>query len=176
MSDQRGFTLLEVLVSLAIFAVVVVGALGVLGATSSGGFLEGFPTGFSTTRSAKDATAASVYLQAFHEYVAAQNTAALVPGVYCDGPDCPSANLASSGLSGWPTPPGQPYQLDWRRLDVTIERWCWDDSVRRYVHTSTCDTAPSTEYLVRVRSVLTWRYRSATRTLTLDRFVAGGLP
>ncbi|MDR7540574.1 MAG: prepilin-type N-terminal cleavage/methylation domain-containing protein, partial [Armatimonadota bacterium] len=129
MSDQRGFTLLEVLVSLAIFAVVVIGALGVLGATSSGGFLEGFPTGFSTTRAAKDATAAAVYLQAFHEYVAAQNAAALSPGAYCDGPDCTGASISSSGLTGYPTPPGQPYQLDWRRLDVTIERWCWDDSV-----------------------------------------------
>src|SRR2546425_11360676 len=89
MSNERGFTLIEILVSLAIFAVVVIGALGVLGAAGSRGFLSAVPTGFVTTRAARDITAAAVYLQAFQEHAAqqaiSQGDASLVQGTYCQG-------------------------------------------------------------------------------------------
>lgn len=190
--NERGFTLIEILVSLAIFAVVVVGALGVLGAASSGGFLSGFATGFATTRAARDFTAAAVFLQAFQEHAAqqasTQGAASLVPNTYCAGSDPGCANnLSFAGLGTYPlpscnTPAGcsQPYQLDWRRLDVTIERWyaCFDNSVDppRFVKYSIepgvgCTVNLAKEYLVRVHSTLTWQYRNLTRTMDVERFL-----
>ncbi len=180
-ANERGFTLIEILVSLAIFAVVVIGALGVLGAAGSGGFFEGFPTGFVATRAARDTTAAAVYLQAFQEHAASQLSALLIPATnYCDGPDCTGSPISSSGLTGYPTPPGQPYQLDWRKLEVTVERWYWDDAVtpRRYRCAEpaglTCNFVvpiPPTEFIVHLHSKLTWRFHNVTRTMEVDRFL-----
>lgn len=178
-ANEHGFTLVEILVSLAIFAVVVVGALGVLGAAGSGGFLEGFPTGFVTTRAARDTTAAAVYLQAFHEYAAARGGAALTPGTYCQGSGCATQNLSSAGLGVYPTPPGYPYQLSWQRLDVVIDQWypCFDSSTPpKFLRYSVspgvgCTVDTTKEYLVHINSKLTWQFRGTTRTMTVDRFL-----
>ncbi|OLD45005.1 MAG: hypothetical protein AUI83_16530 [Armatimonadetes bacterium 13_1_40CM_3_65_7] len=182
MRNERGFTLIEILVSLAIFAVVVIGALGVLGAAGSGGFLSGFTTGFVTTRAARDLTAASVFLQAFQEHAASQavtqGDSSLLPGTYCQGPDpgC-SNNLSSAQLGAYPLPPTQPYELGWQRLDVTVERWYWNDTTKTYACAQPnppCTfviPSPPPEYLVRLHSTLTWQYRGVTRTLDVNRFL-----
>lgn len=166
MSDQRGFTLIEILVSLAIFAMIVIGALGVLGATDQGGFLEGFPTGFLTARIAKDYTSASVFLQAFQEFVASKGTAAATPGSYCLGSGCSPVVAFPSGWTGYPTPPGTTYQLDWSRLEVLVERWYWDTTTNRFSSTVTTN-----ETMTRVRSTLTWRMKSVDRSVTVERFI-----
>jgi prepilin-type N-terminal cleavage/methylation domain-containing protein len=166
MTNQRGFTLIEILVSLAIFAMIVIGALGVLGATDQGGFLEGFPTGFVTARVAKDYTAASVYLQALNEFAASKGSAAATSGVYCIGSACSPVNDLPAGLTGYPTPPGQPYQLDWTKLDVVIETWYWDTVNERY-----STSFNTTETLTRVRSTLTWQMRGQARSVTVERFI-----
>ncbi len=188
MNREQGFTLIEILVSLAIFAIVVVGALGVLGAAGSGGFLEGFPTGFVATRAARDTTAAAVYLQAFQEHAASQGSLFLVPGTYCQGPGCATENLSSSGLTACPSPPtqpcpsppGQPYQLDWRKLEVTITRWyaCFNMSTipPTFVKYSTdpgvgCTVDTAKESMVLLHAKLTWQFRNVPRSIEVDRFL-----
>jgi len=166
MRDQRGFTLIEILVSMAIFAMIVIGAIGVLGATDQGGFLEGFPTGFITARVAKDYTASSVYLQAFNEFVANKTTVNATPGTYCVGSGCSPVVALPAGLAGYPTPPGQTYQLDWTRLDVVIELWYWQP-----LSNSFSTAFNTTETLTRVRSTLTWQTRGTSRSVTVERFI-----
>lgn len=165
MRNQDGFTLVEILVSLAIFATVVIGAVGVL-AADAGGFLSGFPTSFVAARVAKDITAASVYLQAFQEFVASKGSAYATPGTYCLGGGCSPVVALPSKLSGYPTPPSAGYQLDWTRLDVVIQLWYWDPLNNRF-----STSFNTTETLTRVQSTLTWQEKGVTRTLTVDRFI-----
>lgn len=181
--DETGFTLVEILVSLAIFAMVAIGAIGVLGATDSGGFMEGFPTGFMTARVAKDYTASSVYLQAFNEFVAAKGTANATPGTYCVGSACSPVVSLPSGLAGYPTPPNAGYQLDWTRLDVLIQRWHWDETAdvdgvgsdkgKTYcvIGTAGCSSVSTNEYVTLTRSTLTWRIKGASRSMTVERYI-----
>lgn len=166
MRNERGFTLIEILVSMAIFAMIVIGAIGVLGATDQGGFLEGFPTGFITARVAKDYTAASVYLQSLNEFVAGKTSANAPAGTYCVGSACSPLVALPSGLAGYPTPPGQSYQLDWTKLDVVIETWYWQPLSNSY-----STSFNTTETLTRVRSTLTWQLRGQSRSVTMDRFI-----
>lgn len=186
MRNQQGFTLLEILISLVIFAVIVVGALGVLGAADAGGFLEGFPSAFVTARVARDYTAASIYLQSFQEYVHSIGGASATPGTYCKGTGCGPEVELPAGLAGYPMPPGQPYQIQWTRLDVLIEQWHWNDSAdtdgagpdlgKTYclIGSTGCGNDPEIadhEYVTRVRTTLTWTLRGTPRTLTMERFV-----
>ncbi|HEY3248945.1 MAG TPA: type II secretion system protein [bacterium] len=166
MRGEGGFTLLEVLVSLAIFAIVAVGAVGVLGATNGGGFLSGLPTGFATTRAARDITAASVYLNAFEEFVAWKGSANATTGSYCVGDGCSPEVALPSGLSGYPEPPGEAYQLDWTKLDVLIELWYWNTTSNTFTTTNT-----GLETLTRVRATLTWELQGYSRSVTVDRFI-----
>jgi len=163
---QDGFTLLEILVSLVIFAVIVIGALGVLGAADVGGFLEGFPSAFATARVARDYTAASVYLQAFQEFVSSKGSLNATPGTYCLGTGCSPEVALPGGLTGYPAPPGQGYQLAWTQLDVLIELWYWDNVGKQFTATATAD-----ETMTRVQTTLTWTTRGFARSITVDRFI-----
>ncbi len=187
MTGERGFTLIEILISLAIFAVVVIGALGVLGAAGSGGFLESFPTGLAATRVARDITAASVYLQTFNEYAMGLNSSTLVAGTYIATPGATCSTtltFTGSGLGSPPAPPGPPcnypYQLNWQSLTVLIDTpWyaCFNTSgipaqctatapcFVKYMQdpgdASCATTLPSgakKESLVRIDTKLTWQY------------------
>lgn len=185
---ETAFTLIEVIVALALFAIVSVGALGILGATAAGGFLDASPTALAAGRRAKDLTAATVYLQALQDYLAAQEgavwTAVLAtwpPGAteqtYCllpGGAPCEGrAPVLPAVLGNVPVPGSLSYQLNWITLRVTIQRWSWDCAVRRY---APGDATASGDVLLRVQTTLTWRFLGQPRTLTaagrgLDRFV-----
>jgi len=173
-ASERGFTVVEILISLAIFAGVVVGALGVLGVTGSG-VLESFPSSFANTRMARDITAAAVYLQAFQEYASGVGGSALNPGTYClanSGSTCGATSaLSGAGLGSYPPVLGYPYQLNWQTLVVTIDRWYWDNTAKKYciVGSPGCPATSTTEYLVRIDSTLTWQYRGFNRTLEVSR-------
>ncbi len=199
-TSERGFTLVEILISLAIFAVVVVGALGVLGAAASGGFLESFPTGLAAMRVARDMTAASVYLQTFNEYAMGLNSSTLTAGTYTATPavTCTMTLTPSgSGLGSPPVPPGPscnyPYQLNWQSLTVLIDNpyyACFNSSGTppqctasapcfvKYSKASdaSCTTNTAKESLIRIDTTLTWQYcprptGCSARKLEMDRFL-----
>lgn len=200
MTGERGFTLIEILISLAIFAVVVIGALGVLGAAGSGGFLESFPTGLAATRVARDITAASVYLQTFNEYAMGLNSSTLTAGTYSATPGATCSTtltFTGSGLGSPPAPPGPPcnypYQLNWQTLTVVIDPpWyaCFNTSGTPLPCTATapcfvkyskasdssCNTDTTKESLVLIDAKLAWQYcprptACVARTLEMDRFL-----
>lgn len=191
MHDQKGFTLLEILVSLAIFAVIAIGAMGVIGASDAGGFLEGFPSAFITARVARDYTAGSVYLQSLQEYVGSKGNLAAIPGTYCKGTGCGPEVELPAGLAGYPMPPGEPYQLQWSKMEVRLERWYWDDVAKVYKCAEPSGTSdlssppracsftlpsPAPEYVVRAQARLTWTMRGVERALIMERFFVGASP
>ncbi|HEU5300212.1 MAG TPA: prepilin-type N-terminal cleavage/methylation domain-containing protein [bacterium] len=194
MRNQQGFSLLEILVSLAIFAVIAIGALGVIGASDAGGFLEGFPSAFITARVARDYTAGSVYLQSLQEYVQSKGNAAAAPGTYCKGAGCSPEVELPAGYGAWgvyPTPPGEPYQLQWSKMELRLERWYWDDTAKVYKCAEPSGTSdlssppracsftlpsPAPEYVVRAQARLTWTVRGVERALIMERFFVGASP
>ncbi len=171
---QDGFTLVEIVVSLAIFTLIVVGAISVLGASNLGGFGDSFPTAFGTGRAAKDITAASVSLQAFQEYVASQGSIQAVNGTYtCVPPGLTCTPALPGTFSSAPAPTAQSYELNWTQMVVLIETWNWDATNLQYclIGSPGCLATATTDALVRVRSTLTWQSRTTTRSLTVERFI-----
>ncbi len=172
---QEGFTLIEIVVSLAIFLMIVIGTASVIGASNLGGFMESFPTAFGVGRAAKDITAASVYLQAFQEYVASQGSAQAANGTYtCTPPGLTCTPALPGTLTAAPAPSSQPFELKWTTLVVLIETWNWDAVSSKYclVGSQGCAAGSSSDALVRVRSTLTWQSRTTTRSLTVERFIS----
>ena len=186
---DQGFSLIEVLVALGIFAVISVGVLSVLGATAVGGFQDASPTALATGRRAKDLTVAGVYLQALHDYLASQDEmawdavfATWPPGatdrIYCirpGGTPCGAGEPALPVLLGdYPIPEATPYQLNWTVVRILIQRWYWDCATNRYAPDRKVTTP---DLLVRVHSSLTWQFKDEVRTLApggqgVDRFLS----
>jgi prepilin-type N-terminal cleavage/methylation domain-containing protein len=167
--NERGVTLLEILIALALFALIAIGTLGALGATSAGGFLEGLPVAFATSRTARDITAASVYVQRLQEYMS-MNIAAAVPGKYCTGACSGEPPLPVD----YPLPSSesiaQPYQLNWTKVEVLIESWGWDSVNDRYAPSLGC----TDDCLFLVKTTLTWKlqtWQQDPRTVEMERFV-----
>lgn len=156
--DERGITLVELLVALALFAIVAIGTLGALGATNAGGFLEGFPVAFSTTRSAKDITAAAVYIQSLHEHLAQQG--GLTEGVFTFTP-------ASPDPFGFVKPSAERFQLRWTQMQVEIQRWGWNGEKDAYQNGEPC----TTDCLFWVRTQLEWQLKDSTRSVAMERFI-----
>ncbi len=184
---DSGFTLIEVLVALTVVAVLSVGAFGIVAGSAVGGLQEGGPVAVAAGRRAKDLTAAGVALQALHDYLAIQD-GAVWDAAFSDWPPgatertyCVRLGRASCAGSDpplpatfgeYPLPGSHPYQLDWVELRVAVQRWFWDCASRRYAPNG----SPTDDFLVRVRSDLTWRFRGQLRTLVpgdpdLDRFL-----
>ncbi len=163
--DERGLTLIEILIALAIFAIIIVGALGAIGSTASG-FMEGFPTAFVSGRAAKDYTVASVYLQAFQEYMADYLTDVTITGA--EGTNTFTASpTPPTDVFGFTPPSGQPYQLDWEQMVVTVQRWYWDCAAANYSPSA----ATTDDQVILVRATLTWRYQGQNRSVPVERFV-----
>jgi len=163
---EAGFTLLEVLVAVAMLALVLVGAGG------RGGALDGLRGAQAGIRVARDYTAASSYLQSLHEFVAGRSGGHVEPGAYCVGPGCRVVRAFPPGLNGYPLPPATPSQLDWRRLEMVIEPWVWDGTSGHFVPAAASPgPAPGAGTLWRVRSTLAWRFAGAERSLVLERFI-----
>jgi prepilin-type N-terminal cleavage/methylation domain-containing protein len=162
-----GFTIIETLIALAVFAVVVIGALGFVGATSSG--LPGsIPTGLVTARSSKDMTAAGVYLQALHEYAAARGAGSIDPAT--DGGTFTPAS--PSGPVGFVLPSEVPYQLDWDTLVVAFVTLMWDGGSPGQYAPQSCDPSTAADCLILMRSTLTWSLRGVTRQpITVERIL-----
>lgn len=177
---EQGFTLIEVLIALVIFAIVAIGALAALGATTSSGFLGAFPTSFSTVRQAKDFTAAATYLQSLDDYIASKGKNVAPPDTYCmenvSGAcsPVPVKLLPSWGqLSGPPVPSTQ---LGWTKLDVLIQQWYWDAGLNAgdggycLVGSSGCSAAASGDYILYVSSTLSWSFSGRIRSVATSRF------
>lgn len=190
--SEQGFSLVEILIALLVFAMVVVGTITIVGAATAGGFLDTFPTSFVTTRAARDYTAASVYLQSFQEFVANKGFASAVvtPSTwrseYCvEGPaagtGCTAGGLpAELGVYPVPSDPSvaATYQLNWDRLDVVIEQLHWDNSnatpaLRNYCRIGLpgCGATQTGDSLKLVQSTLTWLWKDRSRSLTVKRFL-----
>ncbi len=171
---QGGFTLIEIIVSLAIFLVIVVGALGVISASNVGA-LGGLNTGLTSGRIGKDTTAATVYLQALQEYAASQGSGQIQPlgtpnTQYNCTPNGASWSCSPSlpaGLAGAPQPSQQTFELAWTQITIDISRWNWDSGASQY-----STSAPSTtDSLIRIRSTITWKAGTAQRSITMERFI-----
>jgi len=165
-----GFTLIEIVVSLALFVVLAAGALEVIGASSVNP-PGSFPTVFGTGRAAKDVTAASVYLQSLQEYAASQGSSTMgSPSTYTctpSGGTWSCAPVLPTGLTGAPQPSAVPYELQWTQLMIDVSRWNWDSSASKY----SVAAASTSDYLIRVRSTLTWQVGTVAKTLTAERFI-----
>jgi prepilin-type N-terminal cleavage/methylation domain-containing protein len=156
---DRGFTIIEILLALAMFAVIIVGALGTLGAQGTGQ-LETVPTGLTTARSGKDITAAAVYLQALHECAATVGGTGVTPGTMIYDGSSSDAPLGCTIPLTSPLQPllpsAEPYQLARYTLTVTFTTLVWGSG--RYTEGS-CDPATDADCLVRIRSTLAWSLR-----------------
>lgn len=167
-TDERGLTLIEILIALAIFAIVIVGAIGAVGATSAG-LTDTFSTGFGTGRQSKDYTVASSYLQGFQEYMAQYvDSDATTTTLELASPRS-FAPASDPDIYGFALPSARPYQLGWTSMVVEVQRWYWDCGSPGQYSPSVAGTTNDQVILVRAR--LNWTLKGAVRSLTVERFV-----
>lgn len=178
-ASERGFTLIEILISLVVFAIIALGAIAALGVTTASGYLEAFPTSFGTVRTARDYTAAATYLQTIEEFAANKGfTAAGADNTYTvNGPAAGTActgSLAGVPWTGAPCPENEPYQLNWETLTIKIEEWNWDQTNKKYclVDSTGCAAIAGTESVKLVEATLTWKFNEQPRSMTVKRFLA----
>jgi prepilin-type N-terminal cleavage/methylation domain-containing protein len=168
-TGERGLTLIEILIALAIFAIVVVGALGAVGAANMG-LTDTFSTGFGTGRNSKDYTVATSYLQGFQEFMAQYVDASTIGTLDTGLPH--TFTPSSPDVFGFPVPSERPYQLNWTSMAVSVQPWYWNcDNPGQYSPTPSPSAGPTNDQVIYVRASLTWAVKGANRTLTVERFV-----
>jgi hypothetical protein len=112
-----------------------------------------------TSRTSKDTTVASAYLQALHEHAATVGGGNIDPGVD-SGTFTPASG---SGPLGFALPSAVPYQLNWTTLVVTFETWVWNGGSPGQYVSGNCNPATAPDCLVVARSTLTWNLRGLGR-------------
>jgi prepilin-type N-terminal cleavage/methylation domain-containing protein len=164
-ADERGLTLIEILIALAIFAIIVVGALGAVGAANFG-LTDTFPTALVGGRAAKDYTVASTYLQGFQEFMADYVDTSTIGTLESGSPF--TFTPADTDIFGFPVPSAQPYQMQWTNMVVEVARWYWDcGSPGQYSPTA----ASTIDQVIYVQTRLTWSLKGTNRTVEVERFV-----
>ncbi|MDR5695458.1 MAG: type II secretion system protein [Armatimonadota bacterium] len=147
---MKGFTLLEVLMALAILGIALIGIAPFLVA-STGGALGAFPTGFQAGRQAKDYIVATEGAQAIMEHITkylATNWSSYPEGSYLGGSTCPRVPTPTD-LADLVSKLNLPSQFS---ISVNIQARSWTGSA---LGEPTC-TSPGGAYVKQIEVEVGW--------------------